>query len=172
MEERFTVTTPKHHVVLYQFLPCDAPAIFSLIDENREHLSKYNEPTAEKYPDVLSVRKSIERPVDPRRLRFGIWARGVIVGSINVTPELSDRRSAAIGYWLAQEHTGLGYASTAVRGLTKYAFDRMGCDRLSAHVDRGNLPSLNLLERVSFKRVFEEGKTLVLGLRYAEWRTL
>jgi hypothetical protein len=72
------------HVHLREFEEGDAEEIFALIDRNREHLSQNGDTTAGKYPTFESVLESITYPVDPVKIRLGIWDDGVFVGSVNV----------------------------------------------------------------------------------------
>ena len=60
------------------------------------------------------------------------------------------RLSAEIGYWLGAEWRGRGIASEAVRGVTTWAFERFGLQRIHANVFTGNLPSARVLERSGF----------------------
>lgn len=74
-------------VFLRLYIPEDAPAAFALIDRNRAHLSRHNEPTALNYPTYERFERSITHSSNEKRLRFGIWnSDGDIVGSINLTP--------------------------------------------------------------------------------------
>src|SRR5262249_36082486 len=57
-----------------------------------------------------------------------------------------------IGFTLAPEHQGHGYASEAVGCLLDYVFDRLGKERVVALTDVRNDPSIALLERLRFVR--------------------
>jgi RimJ/RimL family protein N-acetyltransferase len=63
-----------------------------------------------------------------------------------------DGRQAEVGYTLAREHWGNGYASEAVIRLLDHAFGVLGLHRVSAVVDQENLPSIALLERIELRR--------------------
>ncbi len=135
-------------ITLRQLYVEDAEAYFGLIDYDRAHLSQFNDETAEKYPSFLAVANSLVNPQNPARLRFGIWDGEVMVGSINLTPK--DNRTAEIGYWVGKQHTGHGYASEAVKALSKYAFDQTEADLLFANVAVGNQASKRTLEKAGF----------------------
>ncbi|MBI2195818.1 MAG: GNAT family N-acetyltransferase [Candidatus Levybacteria bacterium] len=147
-------------VVLRQFTPQDAEDIFSLIDNNRGHLSQFGDDTAEKYPTLESVRKSIEEPSNPNRLRFAIRNKaGVFVGSINITPEGDDPKTAEIGYYLGSEFQGKGYMGRAVESLTNYGFETLSYESIYGDVVGSNETSINVLLRAGYKEISrQEGK--------------
>ena len=61
------------------------------------------------------------------------------------------RHSAEVGYWLGEAHWGNGYASEALRALTRYAFEELGLRRLSAGVFGHNPASARVLEKVGYR---------------------
>ncbi len=128
----------------------DAQAYFDLIEYNRAHLSQFNDPTAEKYPDANAVIGSIVNPENPDRLRFGVWDGNTMVGSINLTP--TKNSSAEIGYWVGGQFTRRGYASQAVKELNHYAFEELGYDTLTAAVFFGNVASERTLMKNGYRR--------------------
>ena len=62
-----------------------------------------------------------------------------------------DGRQAEVGYTLAREHWGEGYASEAVSRLLDYAFEDLGLHRICAITDQENLPSVAVLERLGLR---------------------
>ncbi|MFB9363524.1 GNAT family N-acetyltransferase [Actinoplanes nipponensis] len=70
-------------------------------------------------------------------------------------------RQAEIGYTLAPERQGHGYATEAVRAVLDHLFRVKGLHRVSAECDARNVASYRLLERAGFRR---EGH-----LRQASW---
>ena len=66
---------------------------------------------------------------------------------------LGDRpRQAEIGFTLACEHQGKGYATEAVNRLLDYVFGVLGKHRVIAVTDTRNAPAARLLERVGMRR--------------------
>ena len=86
-------------------------------------------------------------------LFLAIEADGEVAGSIGVRP-LEDvyRRTAEIGYWLAEPWRGRGIATDAVRALVPVAFRRFEIVRLQAGVFSNNPASMRVLERCGFTR--------------------
>ena len=77
---------------------------------------------------------------------------GGLVGDCALQVDGQEPYKAEIGFTLAQEHQGNGYASEAVARLLDYAFDDLGLHRVVAIADCRNEPSWALLERVGLRR--------------------
>jgi RimJ/RimL family protein N-acetyltransferase len=76
----------------------------------------------------------------------------LLVGDIGVHFSRGESREVEIGFSLAPEHQGRGYATEAVRGLLGHLFRTSGKHRVTASVDPRNHKSLALLERVGMRR--------------------
>ncbi len=110
----------------------------------------------------------------------GLKADDILIGDVYFGVE-STGRQAEIGYTLAAEFQGHGYATEAVRGVLRFAFERIGLHRVTAGADPRNLPSLRLLERLGFRREgyspesYWDGEAWTDDVRYAmlarEWRS-
>jgi RimJ/RimL family protein N-acetyltransferase len=152
--EPIVIPTERVGVRLQQFTVGDVPPLFALIDSNREHLGQRNDITARKYPNLRSVRRSIVRPKDPSRLRFGIWDGDTLVGSINLTPRVADG-GAEIGYWVGQEYGRRGYATVAVKALSSYGFLKFGRP-IFCRIHRNNENSCGIMRKTDFCYVHTE----------------
>ena len=53
-----------------------------------------------------------------------------------------------VGYTIAPQHQGHGYATEAVGALVDYAFDTLGADVVRAYADAGNVASVRVGEKV------------------------
>jgi RimJ/RimL family protein N-acetyltransferase len=84
---------------------------------------------------------------------FAIEADGEAVGGIgfDVFDDV-DRRTAEIGYWLAEPYWGRGIATAAVTAVSEYAFHRFDLARLQARVFEGNDASMRVLEKAGYER--------------------
>jgi RimJ/RimL family protein N-acetyltransferase len=76
------------------------------------------------------------------------------------------RRSAEVGYWLAEPWWGRGIATRAVRALTDWAFESLDLVRIFAGVFETNPASARVLEKAGFqiegrmrRHVTKEGRT-------------
>ena len=59
---------------------------------------------------------------------------------------------AELGYWIAPEAWGNGYATDAARTMTEYAFDQRRLRRVQARVVDFNEASARVLEKAGFER--------------------
>lgn len=80
-----------------------------------------------------------------RALTGGVALNNVRYGSV---------RSASVGYWLGEAHTGEGLMSEALEAVCRWAFDGLGLERLEAAILPGNNASIGVIQRVGFR---EEG---------------
>ena len=124
------IEIPGEKTVLRPLTIEDAEEYYSLIAFDPEHLSQFGDRTAEKYQSPIDVEKSITNPEIPNKLRFGIWDKDKMVGSINLSPTKPE--IAEIGYWIGKEHVGQGFASDALQTLTDFAFEVLEFKQLQA----------------------------------------
>lgn len=83
-----------------------------------------------------------------------------LVGDIGIHFIDSDDKQAEIGYTLAQEYQGIGYAAEAVRGVLNYLFNNLKKHRITASVDPRNKKSIALLERIGMRKEAHFKKSL------------
>lgn len=84
----------------------------------------------------------------------------VALGWIILMPHRKD--TFELGYILAREYWGNGYAAEAVRAVLDFAFSQLSARRISADVDPDNKGSVILLEKLGFQ---------LEGHLRAEWET-
>ena len=89
-----------------------------------------------------------------------------LIGDCAANVRADDSRQAEVGFTLAAEHQGHGYATEAVRRLLHYLLVERGKHRVSATCDDRNTRSAALLERVGMRR---EGHLLESTWSKGEW---
>jgi RimJ/RimL family protein N-acetyltransferase len=90
----------------------------------------------------------------------GIWFQyaialknsGALIGDCGLFTHHDDRQQADIGYTLAREFQGQGYATEAVSRILDFAFGELTMHRIVAMVDCENRASVALLERLGMRR--------------------
>ncbi|MGW7681985.1 GNAT family N-acetyltransferase [Kribbella sp. NPDC054772] len=102
------------------------------------------------------ARENVERfaqsdPEAPGWFQYAVDLDGVLIGDIGLNLH-KNLMQADLGFTLAPEYQGQGYASEAVLGLLEYAFVERELHRVSAECDARNTASAKLLERVGFTR--------------------
>ncbi len=97
---------------------------------------------------------------------FAITINSNAIGSIglNIGTDI-ERISAEVGYWLGEKYWGKGITTSALNGITEYAFDKLKLERLFAVPLEENIPSRKVLENNGFilegilkKSVIKQGK--------------
>ncbi|MGQ0714496.1 MAG: GNAT family N-acetyltransferase [Gemmatimonadaceae bacterium] len=76
---------------------------------------------------------------------------GALVGAVGLTIAARHRR-AELGYWVAVEQWGRGYATEAARAMVDYAFRELGLNRVDAHCLTRNVASSRVMEKVGMQR--------------------
>ena len=103
-----------------------------------------------------------------------------LLGSCGIIQDSPDTLQAELGYELAPERQGSGYAQEAARAVLKFAFERQQLHRVCARCLSENHPSVSLLERLGFRQegclrenIWMEGRwwdTLIYSLLVYEWQ--
>jgi len=159
----------------------DAEAVFGY--RSRPEVSKYQGSTA----SLAHTRRLIKltaglRPNTPRTwYQFAVLekASGALIGDIAIHFRDKENRQVELGYTLAPEYQGKGYASEAAARVLDYLFGTLKKHRVSASVDPRNGRSVKLLERLGmrkegcFKKSFWTGRAWADDAVYAilkeEW---
>ncbi|RUL75926.1 GNAT family N-acetyltransferase [Dyella choica] len=77
---------------------------------------------------------------------------GEVLGDCALFNGVSHSRRAEIGYCLGRKYWGKGYMVEAADALIEHGFKQAGLRRIEADIDPRNLPSIQLVERLGFKR--------------------
>ena len=151
--ERLVIGDQSEGVVLKQYVPEDAPALFSLIDRNREFL-KQNRPELERaHPTINSTRKIIANCGDDEDfLHFGIWDKGILSGSRRM--QLDEYGTlGTLDCWVSPEFSGRGLSARSARILARFAFNQMHMEKLTASTSMSNIASARSLQKAGFRWV-------------------
>ena len=105
-------------------------------------------------------------------------ADGRLIGLVGLIQR--DHRQGEIGWALAADYRGQGYATEAAIALLDYGFSSLGLHRIHADTNSDNLASLRVMERLGMRQeaqlrdaVYGEGNWLdrcIYGMLAAEWR--
>lgn len=160
----------------------DAPAIYAYRSDPA--VSRYQGRTG----SLAAARRQLKlnaaaKPNTPRtwyQLALLKKDGGALIGDIGIHFIDKENSQAELGYTLAPEHQGLGYAAEAVARVVDYLFKQLGKHRVTASADPRNKRSLKLMERLGMRREayckksFWTGKAwaddVLYALLRAEWR--
>lgn len=113
--------------------------------------------------------------------QWGIALRGDdrVIGTVTLYAIDHRQGRAEIGFALARDHWGRRYGREALTVLLDHAFGALGLRRIEADVDPRNLPSLQTLEDLGFRREGylrqrwqvdgEVQDSVIMGLLASEW---
>lgn len=85
---------------------------------------------------------------------FGLWtmilkSTGQMIGQAGLTIQhYNDTEVLEIGYHLKEEFWHMGYAQEAASGCKKYAFERLGADKVYSIIKFDNIASIKVAERI------------------------
>jgi [ribosomal protein S5]-alanine N-acetyltransferase len=92
-------------------------------------------------------------------------ADGVLIGETGFHGPPDGSGTVEVGYSIAPEYRGRGFAFEATRALIDRAFDRPGIRRIVAACLDDNLASIKVLEKLGMRRTGSAGATLRFELR-------
>ena len=131
---------------------------FDLIVKNHDHLMPWM-PWADLYHDDIEVMytftdSEIEKFDNGTTFGYDIYYQDQLVGSIDFHEISEGNCRVELGYWVGAEFTGKGIATRAAAAMTKYAFEKLGMNRVAILACTDNTPSINVAKRLGF---VEEG---------------
>jgi ribosomal-protein-alanine N-acetyltransferase len=157
-------------LLLRPYEPADAAAFFILLDQSRERLKA-------SFPDRLRAVPTLEAAPaqlaafadDWRTGRFyvlGIWLRESLdyLGDICLMPQR--RGQAEIGYYLAAEAEGQGYAREALTAMCGFGFEVLGVQQLLIRCFANNLRGQAVARALGFTAQNLSGVPGWLRLRF------
>ncbi len=143
------IPTDQPGISLRPLTETDAEAYHALLADNRAHLTQHGDYQEETAKPVAALRADLAVPND---LRFGIYHGDKLIGRIDLIA--ADPPRYSLGYWLAADATGHGYATAAAQAVLDLAYRRGGTD-VYAGVTHGNHKSTAVLERLGFTATIE-----------------
>lgn len=91
---------------------------------------------------------------------------GALVGTVGLEVRSPRDRRGHLGYWVAREHWGRGYASEAASRMCQEAFRTLQLHRLETAIVVGNARSRAVLVRLGFRHEGRERDNWLLDGRY------
>lgn len=137
--------------------PDDAPEINAAIRESFAELHRWL-PWADHLPSVDETREHLTLARDKYHAGedwgLFIWDRasGEFVGAIGLHRRLADTSRREIGYWIRTSAAGRGYATEAVRAVTRWGFDDLKLSALEIHSSERNVASHRVAQAAGFSK--------------------
>lgn len=134
----------------------DAETLADLVFSNADFLAPFEPSRAVDWATARRQRVSIAALLDQSDVvPFVILgAHGEVAGRITLsTIQRGVAQSAALGYWVDQDHNGQGLGTAAVAAAVAYAFDVLDLHRVDAATLVDNVRSQRVLEKNEFQRI-------------------
>jgi ribosomal-protein-alanine N-acetyltransferase len=147
----------------------DAAALAALYQDNRAYLAPFEPVRPDRFYTAEGQAEQIDASSNrDNELRYLVEFDGRLAGRVNVTniargPFLSGN----LGYWVAQDLTGRGIATRAVRLVLDLCFGEHGLHRVEAATLLDNLASQVVLRRNGFTEIGVAPRYLRIA---GEWR--
>jgi ribosomal-protein-alanine N-acetyltransferase len=101
----------------------------------------------------------------PERPEFAIALEGRVIGRIMLDVDRANL-ICSLGYGIARDSWGHGFATEAARAVVDYAFEGLGMDKVWARADPRNVASVRVLEKLGMQREgLFRGHVLIRGQR-------
>jgi ribosomal-protein-alanine N-acetyltransferase len=116
--------------------PEESKVIHQISQKNKNFLDPWRTPMNTDSPEtkILSIRYKEE-----------------IVGQIIIWNfQEKQVKSCSISYWIAEEFTQLGIGTSAVNLACEYVFNELGVEEIDAAIQKENLASIRLIEKLKF----------------------
>lgn len=164
-------TTPRTtaRLTLRPYLPADAEVFLALLAQNRARLEAAfpaRVAAVQSLPDASRVLAQFAQDWRTGRLYvFGIWhtATGTYLGDISLRPSWVAPVTAEIGYYLAAEAEGHGYAREALAATVQFGFEApIAATSLTLRCRPNNPRSMAVAEHAGFRPVVARRRLWVL----------
>lgn len=158
----------------------DADAVLAFELQNRDYFEQWVHSRTDAYYDLSQVRATlhaaeVEREQD-KSFQYLIWVadseadQPQLAGRINLTNIVRPHyNKATLGYRMAQQATGKGIASCAIKLLLEEAFGSLKLWRIEAVVRPANIGSAKVLEKNGFSQF---GRSIRSVKLHGEWQDL
>jgi RimJ/RimL family protein N-acetyltransferase len=128
----------------------------------------------------MLIGRQSEVPRTKFQLAIELKADGRMIGNCGARLPEAGSRVADIGYELAPDEWGKGYATEAARAMRNYGFEVLGAHRVWATCVADNVGSAHVLEKLGLRlegrlrdNAFYKGRwwdELIYGMVESEWR--
>jgi RimJ/RimL family protein N-acetyltransferase len=165
---------PTERLLLRRWLPADLEP-FAALNADPDVMEFFPAPLTRAESDALAERA--DAGFDERG--FGLWAveltaTGDFIGFVGLAPMPDGFGGVEVGWRLAREFWGAGYATEGARASIRFAFDTLGLDEVSSVTSVVNERSQAVMRRLGMTPVeyFDSprvpaGSPLVPHVRYA-----
>lgn len=153
---------------LREFEPGDVDAVAAIVGDDRVTTwLSFDSRSRDQAADLVAATRERARQEPREEFYLAITRRDdePMIGFARLA--LTGVRAAKLGYAVAADHWGHGYATDAVRQLVQFAFDTLDLHRVSAAIGPDNLASIAVVKRLGLTY---EGRIRHHVRTNGEWR--
>ncbi|MEC7720747.1 MAG: GNAT family protein [Candidatus Thermoplasmatota archaeon] len=139
---------------LRQIVLDDAAELFVTVDANRSYLREWLawlDGTKNLEDETAFIASTLEDYVRGEGVLYGIRLDGDLVGTISLNWIDWGNRGCGVGYWLAEDQTGNGYATKSCVRLMEHCFDDLKLHRFVLEAATENFPSRAIAENLGMR---------------------
>ena len=132
----------------------DAAELFAAVDANREYLREWLpwlDRTNNVDDETSFIASTLEEYERGDGVLYGIRLEGNLIGTISLNWIDWENRGCGVGYWLAEDQTGNGYATKSCIRLMEHCFDDLGLHRFVLEAATDNFPSRAIAENLGMR---------------------
>ncbi len=143
-------------LVIRTFTLSDAPALFRLVQANREALADYFPMTVSSTSSVMATRAYLLKRSSERKsgasLFAGIFSRGngQLIGQVQLKDINQRVPKGDAGYFIDGAHAGNGLGAEAMQAFSNYCFEKLGMEKISLRIEPKNAGSKRVAEKCGF----------------------
>ncbi len=140
--------TPR--LLLRDFRADDWPAVYAYQRDPRYlRLYEWADRTPEEVQAFVQmfIAQQAEQPRSRFQLVITLPVSGEVIGNCGIRLSAAGSHEAEIGYELAPDQWGRGYATEAVAAIIRFGFEELGVHRISAWLVADNVASARVLEK-------------------------
>jgi RimJ/RimL family protein N-acetyltransferase len=138
-------------LLLRPLRPSDVPDMVAGVDDLAVSKMLARVPHPYTAADAAAAVASAKANAIARRgINSAVTLRGRLIGQVGLNSIHVQNR---MGYWLARQHWGRGYATEAVAAVVAYAFEVLELPFVRAGVFADNPASLRVLVKLGFRRI-------------------
>ncbi len=154
----------KEDIVIEKLKLDHTQELYELTEANREYLREWL-PWLDQIKSSSDTKKFIESAIKESSAggapNFAVLCQGSICGVAGFHEINKQHKIGSIGYWLAQNYSGNGIITMAVKELLKIGFSEFNLNKIEIRCAEANLKSRAIPERLGF--------TYEATLRQCEW---
>ncbi len=131
----------------------DASALAALVQENAVFLKKYL-PKVVTLSSVDACNEHLQYVIDAGKedelFEWHIFANDKLCGAVRLNKIELGNHKASIAYYIGENCQGQGLASSSVRAVLGYCFEKLGFNRIELQCTSTNLASQQVAKRLGF----------------------